>query len=217
MGQVRYHALPDGQFLAFVNTIYEQCKEHSASWGLDGARLASLYALIADASKAYQANSDRATRNHVTSVGKKRAFADLKGFLSIFINYLEGQETVPDAALALMSLRPRVRPGRRPLPVPTEAPLVSTAYRKDELVVYVARSEHGQPTQGVQLKPYHGFKLHWKFEEEVEWRLELSTRLRLTLYFNMKDEGRRIVLTAAWMNPRLQEGPWSDPITKVIG
>jgi hypothetical protein len=217
MSHVHYHTLPDGQFLAFVSTVYEQCKEHAASWGLDEARLASLNALIEGASKAYQANSDRATRNHVTSVGKKTAFTELKNFLSLFINYLEGHESVPDAALALMNLRPRLRPGRQPLPTPTEAPLVSTLYRKDELVVYVTRSGYGQPTQGVQLKPYHGFKLRWKFEEETAWRLELSTRLRHILYFEMKDEGRRIVLTAAWMNPRLQEGPWSDPITKVIG
>jgi hypothetical protein len=217
MGRVSFHNLPDAQFMAFANDIYEQCYKHAGVWKIDEARLTSLKALVASADKAYNDNMNRAMRNHLTAVEKAKAFTGLKHFLSPFINYLEGNIAVPDDALEAMQLRPRIRVRRQPLPVPAEAPLVSVVIRNDEIIVYVARSEHGQPTQGVKHKPYHGFKLRWRFDNEADWRLELSTRLYHTLYFDAKDEGRRIIFSAAWINPRLQEGPWSVSITKVVG
>jgi hypothetical protein len=150
-------------------------------------------------------------------VEKNRAFGELKHFLSLFINYLEGNEMVPDDGLKDMHLRPRTPAGRQPLPVPVEAPMVTVARQHDELTVYVTRIEHGQPADGVQLKPYHGFKLRWKFEDETKWRFELSTRLHYILYFDRKDEGRRVILSVAWVNTRLHEGPWTEDMPQMIG
>lgn len=31
------------------------------------------------------------------------------------------------------------------------------------------------------------------------------------------DETKRVILSAAWVNPRLQPGPWSNDVTEVIG
>jgi hypothetical protein len=217
MRRVSFHNLPDAQFMAFANNICKQCRDHVVEWKIDEARLADLEALTAVADKAYRNNMNRSISNRITSARKSEAFAELKRFLSPFINYLEGNVAVSDEALEMMQLRSRVRVKRQPLPVPMEAPLVSIVPRHDEMVVYVSRSEHGQPTHGVEHKPYHGFKLRWKFEGETEWRIGLSTRLYHTLYFEAKDEGRRVILAAAWMNPRLQEGPWSASVTKVVG
>jgi hypothetical protein len=83
-----------------------------------------------------------ATRNLVTSIGKKSALAALKRFPGPFIDFLMSNLAVPDEALGVMGLRTRC----------------------------VDRS----------------------------------------------DETRRIILSAAWVNPRLQEGPWSDGIAEVI-
>ncbi|MDR3140311.1 MAG: hypothetical protein LBU37_01060 [Tannerellaceae bacterium] len=206
----------DRKFLAFAGDIYNQCSEHTASWFVDGTRLTKLKGLLDRAWEAYQANMNRATRNHITSVAKNSALGELKHFISLFIDYLIGNEAVPDKALADMNLRPRRRVARRPLPIPTEAPLLSARIQYGEITVYATRSEHGQPTQGVQRRPYHGFKIRWKFDGEEAWRIELSTRLRHTLYFDDKDKGRFILLSIAWVNPRMQEGPWSASISQVI-
>jgi hypothetical protein len=206
----------DAQFIAFANDFYNQVLDHQIDWHIDENRIKELKRLTTAATNAYNDNMKPSTRNHLTSVAKKQLFGELKHFLSLFIDFLEGNEGVSDESLAEMNLRPRTHPVRQPLPVPSEVPLIETMQQHDEITVYVTRIEHGQPSQGVQLKPYHGFKLRWKFEDETDWHVEVSTRLHYTLFFEAADESRRVVLSAAWINPRLQEGPWTVLINVVI-
>jgi hypothetical protein len=216
MRQASIYNQADIKFLTFAGSIYGQCNEHATDWLIDRERLARLKALADSARKAYEANMDPYTRNHLTSVEKKVTLGELKAFISVFINYLTGNEAVTDEGLEQMNLRPRRRQARLPLPAPAEAPLLSARTLHGEIRVYAVRREHGHPTQGVQHRHYHGFKLRWRFEDETDWRIELSTRLRHTLRFEGEDTGRSIVLCIAWVNPRLQEGPWSDSVSKVI-
>ncbi|MDR0750695.1 MAG: hypothetical protein LBF62_14150 [Tannerellaceae bacterium] len=208
---------PDKEFIAFANDFYAQVDDHQILWGLDADRVKKLETYTRLATNAYNANNTPSTRNHLTSVTKKQTFGELKQFLSLFIDSLEGNEDVTDEHLADMHLRPRRQPAHKPLPVPTEAPLLISSQQHDEITIYVTRSEQGQPAHGVQLQPYHGFKLRWKFEDEDEWHVEMSTRLHYTIFFDTKDETRRVSITVAWMNPRLQEGPWTQPISMVVG
>lgn len=206
----------DGKALAYISDVCTQCAEHATQWKIETERLAELTALTDVAQKAYEANRNRSLRNHITTVAKDNALRELKHLFSLFTSYLIGNTAVPDEALAAMNIRPRIRPARFPLPVPVETPLLSVRIQHGEIAVYAARSDHGQPAGGVQHKPYHGFKLRWRFEDEEPWRIEISTRLRHILYFDAEDEGRRIILSIAWVNPRLQEGPWSNSISQVI-
>ncbi|MDR3140919.1 MAG: hypothetical protein LBU37_04230 [Tannerellaceae bacterium] len=207
----------DKEFIAFANDFYTQVNDHQINWKLDAERVKKLEMHTRLATNAYIANNTPSTRNHLTSVEKKLTFGELKHFLSLFIDALEGNEEVTDENLADMHLRPRTQPAHKPLPVPTEAPLLRFSQQHDEITVYVTRSEQGQPAHGVQLKPYHGFKLRWKFEEEADWHVEISTRLHHTIFFDAKDETRRVTISAAWINPRLQEGPWAPSIGMVVG
>jgi hypothetical protein len=201
---------PDAPFLALANGINEQCTEHATEWGLSPTRLSTLNTLTQKANTTYAANNDRPTRNLITTANKRAAFNELKHFLGPFIDYLESNLDVPDDALAYMGLRSRTRHAHEPLAAPTEAPVVSITARHGEIVVYVARPEHGHPTHSARMRNYHGFKLRWRFEGETEDRTELSTRLRHTLRFHRDDEGKRVVLAAAWVNPRLEAAPWSE-------
>jgi hypothetical protein len=207
---------PDPQFLAFVNTIDEQCNQH-LEWMIDPPRLTTLNGLYGNANTAYAANNDRATHTFITSSNKKHAFAELKHFTGTFINYLEVNDNVPDTALEYMGLRPRTHQGKQPLPPPKEMPGLSVKKVHDEMIFYVARPEHDQPTSGVGLPHYHGFKLRWKYDGATEWHEVVSTRLHATLYFDHDDEGKRIIFMAAWVNPRLQEGPWTTEMTEIVG
>jgi hypothetical protein len=208
---------PDAQFLALAVLIDTQSAAHSAEWQLDAEQVAMLHTLVTAADTSYVANSELATRNRITSTAKKAAFSELKQFLGIYINALKGNLHVPEEALIFMGLRPRVHHASQPLPPPGEAPTLSVVRRHGAITVYVARSEHSHPTATAGPKKYGGFMLRWKFEDEAEYKTVISTRLNHTLSFDKRDESRRIVLCAAWINPRLQPGPWSNEIREIIG
>jgi hypothetical protein len=208
---------PDADFIAFVLDLYDQVIDRQLDWKLEPDQILSLGNLKRAAVEAYDENKAPSTRNHRTSVAKKEAFGNLKHFLGILINSLEANPNVSDADLADMHLRPRIQPVHKPLPVPTEMPLIQTSQQHDEITIYVTRSEQGQPAHGVQLKPYHGFKLRWKFEDEKDFHYEVTTRVHYTLFFDAEDETRRVSIAVAWVNPRLQEGPWTLPVSMVVG
>jgi hypothetical protein len=208
---------PDAEFIALSRTISEQCHSHKTEWALNDDQLNNLAALLATAESAYEANLDSATKNATTSIYKRAAFDELKRFLGMFVNYLEGYDRVPDSAIELMGLRPRHPQGRQSLPPPQEAPAISVEKLSDEMIFYVMRPKHGQPTSGVGLPHHHGFKLRWKYADAAEWREVVSTRLHTTLYFDREDEGKRIIFAAAWVNPRLQEGPWCKEQMEIVG
>jgi hypothetical protein len=209
--------LPDPEFIAFVTTIDDQCTEHSAEWNLDPARTNRLNILVANARTTYEFNIDKVKSNHITSTNKKAAFSELKSFLSLYIDYLEGNLSVPDAALEIMGLRPRVHHAHEPKPRPSEAPVLRVVKQHDEMTAYVSRPEHGHPTQSVTYQSYAGFKLRWRFEGETVYRIEVSTRLHITVHFEREDETKRVEMAAAWINSRMEEGPWSDDTVEVVG
>ncbi|MDR2042651.1 MAG: hypothetical protein LBP98_10125 [Tannerella sp.] len=209
--------LPDEQFMGYANTINDQSTAHASEWNLDATRVSELNTLTANANQAYRINLDRATSNRTTSTNKKTAFRELKEFLSLYVDYLEGNLSVPDSALAIMDLRPRKHHAHQPDGRPEETPNVTVVKQHDEMTIYVSRAEHGQPTQSVKLPKYHGFKLRWRFEGETGYHIEVSTRLHFTIHFNREDETRRVILSAAWINNRLEEGPWSEDIIEIVG
>jgi hypothetical protein len=207
---------PDAQFLATVNNINGECTQHSSEWNLDPTRLTQLNTLTLNASTAYAANSNPATRNHVTTVNKNVAFDDLKKFLGTYIDSLEGNLSVPDAALEIMGLRPRVHHASEHLPPPKDKPAITTTSQRNEITVYASRPEHGHPTDSVTDPKYGGIKVRWRFVGETEYHFEVTTRLQYTIHFNQEDRTKLVEIAAAWINPRLEAGPWSDDITEVV-
>lgn len=141
---------PDGEFLTLANSILQQCTQHAEDWHIDASRVSELNVLTTKANTAYEINSNRSTRSISTTADKNAAFDKLKRFLSNFINYLEATLTVPDEAIAIMSLRPRKRHSREPIPAPTQAPAISVAIRHGQLKVYVARPAYEHATHSIK-------------------------------------------------------------------
>ena len=208
---------PDAQFIALAEDLHSQAHLHESELGVDAAQLATFDALLAVARTAYDANSDRSTKNAVTTANKRAAFSDLRAFLSMFIDTLVGNARVPDEALAYMGLRPRRRHRHAPLPRPTEPIVLSVTRRHDEMSVHASMPDHGHPAGGVGASDHYGFMLRYKIEGAERYEILVSTRLRHTLFFDRADEGKKITLAAAWVNPRLETGPWSEDITEIIG
>ncbi|MDR0619704.1 MAG: hypothetical protein LBG17_07400 [Bacteroidales bacterium] len=207
---------PDAQFLSHSNTINTECHEHQTEWTIDSGQLQTFDGKLEAANTAYAANSDLSKKNATTSEHKKATFAELKNFLGAFINTLEGNLNVPDEALARMALRPRHHHAFQPLPRPADAPVISLHAQHDEITVYASRPEHDQPTATVAPADHFGFIIRYKKEGDAGYKTVVSSRLHHTLFFEQEDEGKRVYLAAAWVNHRLEEGPWCPEISQVI-
>jgi hypothetical protein len=207
----------DAEVLASAETVCSECTANSVEWQIDADKLDSITVVVTNARAAYDANSNKATKNAVTVANKNAAFGELKHFIGTFIDYLELNLHVPDAALAYMGLRPRQHHVHEPLPRPVEELTLSVRKQHDEITVYAARPEHGHPDSSVTAPPYHGFALRYRIEGETVEKSVFSTRVHYTLFFDRADEGKRIFLSGAWINPRLETGPWSVEISEIIG
>ncbi|MDR3134073.1 MAG: hypothetical protein LBU42_08675 [Prevotellaceae bacterium] len=208
---------PDAQFIAQINDINAQCHAHQAEWKVDSDWVDKFDRVLLKANSAYTANSNPSTKNALTAATKKIAFGELKHFLGLFVNYFEWTTDVPDAALAAMGLRPRRHAAHLPLPRPDEPPVISVKKQHDEITVYVSRPEYGHPNVSASSNRYYGFELRYKIEGDTQYQMAYSSRLHYTLFFERADEGKRLFLAAAWMNPRLQHGPYCDEISVIIG
>jgi hypothetical protein len=185
------------------------------NWNLENGQVIRLGELIDRAVTAWETNSNPEIANRRTSVDKKHAFEDLKHFLSLFTSTFYMNSAITDADLEAMGLRPRRRPAARPTPEPDEAPEVSVVTGHHTVSVYVARTQHGVPVRSLNTK-YYGFILRYRIGSGNERHQQMSTRLHVTLSFESGDEGKRLYFSVAWLNARLQHGPWSDELSTLI-
>ncbi|MDR3198473.1 MAG: hypothetical protein LBU34_11450 [Planctomycetaceae bacterium] len=207
----------DGEFFAWARTIHRHCLENAATWLLDAVLLEQFENLLENANEKFKKNSDLSKRNRESVAEKNAAFAALKQFLKLYINLLEGNARIPDQSILEMGLRPRHRAAPHPKPVPTTSPVLSArVLHHYEIDTYVSSLQHAHPTQSLTDEKYKGFMLRYKFEGETEWKTVISTKLHYLFVFTEKEVGKRITMQAAWVNPRIQPGPWSDEVTEII-
>ncbi|MDR1268982.1 MAG: hypothetical protein LBK82_05605 [Planctomycetaceae bacterium] len=186
-------------------------------WGLDPTLLQQLNTSLGIAETTYQINIDKAVKSKTTTSAKNAAFVVLKQFLSAYVNLLEGNLLVPDDAIHNMGLRPRHPSAHQPLPIPDEAPvLVAIVGQHHDVTLYVSTLQHGHPTEYLKNGKYAGFILKYLIEGETQWQTVISTQLHYTLIFTDAEEGKYIRLQAAWVNPRMQNGPWSEEVRELI-
>jgi hypothetical protein len=207
----------DSEFIPAVHNINEQCSVHQAEWQLDANQTSQLNMLTVNAENAYQENLNPETANRRTATNKRVTFAALRAFLSTFVNVLVADQLISDTDLEAMGLPSREHHFHQPLPVPGEAPKVSVIVgQHHDVTLYVSIPQYGHPSEFLTKKGYHGFVVRYRKADETEWHEEHSTRLHLTLLFDSEDEGKHLIVTVAWINPRIQHGPWSDEITVLI-
>jgi hypothetical protein len=207
----------DGEFIAWTANIYEECAKHATEWVLSMPLLTQFGTLYEIANSTYLVNSNKEHRNKATATAKDAAFLALKQFLTSFVNLLEGNLSVPDEAIDAMGLRPRHKHANQPIPVPTETPVLTAVVgQHHDIVVYISTLQHGHPTAHLRNGIFAGFILKYKVEGEEQWQTVISTKLHHTLIFSENEEGKHILLQAAWVNPRIQNGPWSEEVQELI-
>jgi hypothetical protein len=209
--------IKEGDFIAWAKTISKYCHDNSEAWQLDKTLLERFETLLGTADTKFQKNSDKSTKNRESVLEKNAAFAVLKDFLKLYTNLLEGNAIIPDPSIEEMGLRPRHRAAHLPGPVPTENPILSVLIRHHyEVDTYASTLQQGHPTEFLSDTTYGGYMLRHKFEGETEWKTVISTKLHFTLVFTVAEVGKRITLQAAWVNTRMQPGPWSDEVSEII-
>ncbi|MDR0609757.1 MAG: hypothetical protein LBG58_06580 [Planctomycetaceae bacterium] len=212
-----YMPTKDADFLAWAKTIYKYCEDNVMEWQLDMTLLGRFGVLLDTADDKFRKNSDKSTKNRESVLEKNAAFAALKAFLQLYTNLLEGNENIPDQSIEEMGLHPRHRSAPHPHPVPTENPvLVALTLHHYEVDTYASTLQHGHPTEFLSDETYGGYMLRYKLEGDTEWKTVISTKLHYTLVFTEEEVGKRITLQAAWVNTRMQPGPWSDEVFEII-
>jgi hypothetical protein len=206
----------DAEYLGWAQNIVKTATDNATDWGIQSGWLSQLQGFVQAAQNAWDANNNPATKNHASAVAKDAAFARLKRELSLFINFLESNTRVPDEALATMNLRPRHPGVHQPKPPPSEAPVLTVITgQHHDVTAYVSTLQHGHPTEYLS-GGYHGFLLKYQFEGDAEVHQLVSTRKHRTLVFDEKCEGKYIKLSAAWVNARIEPGPWSEEVRELV-
>jgi hypothetical protein len=213
----RTQPVKDGDFIAWVRNLLEKCEINQVLWMLIVEDLTELGRLFNIADMAYRLNLNPEEASHRTATAKKVAIKELRDFCALYVPTLVANRHISEAELEAMGLPSRIHHFHEPIPVPPVAPgITAVVGQHHDIDVYAAIPEHGHPTQSVISKRYHGFLLRYRMESEETWHEQISTRLHVTLLFEDADEGKYIVLKAAWVNPRMEHGPWSDDIRVLI-
>jgi hypothetical protein len=212
-----YMPTKDGNFIAWAKTIYRDCAENATTWQLDQILLTQFNELLEVAESCYSSNSDKELRNRATVKAKDGAFTELKHFLAMYVNTLEGNTNITDEMIESMGLRPRHPHSHKPIPAPTEAPVLTAIVgQHHDVTLYISTLQHGHPTQHIKDGKFAGFMLKYKIDNDTQWETVIATQLHYTLFFKDEDEGKHVFLKAAWVNPRMQNGPWSEEVRELI-
>jgi hypothetical protein len=200
--------------IGYARLIGERCRENQTAtkWNIPSATLGRLIDLVFQAQTAFDANNEKATKNHQTAAALRDAVKKLHDALVEFINGLLANDKVPDAALAEMNIRPR-HPGRHePIPAPTDFPVLTLgAPARQTVHVYLSEAQEGAPHRYLSTPAHHAARLRWHFSDGEEIHYEDLTQKKLILTLAPEAVGRTLVADACWLNPRLQPGPWSAP------
>jgi hypothetical protein len=209
--------IKDGEFINWSKGFTVNCSEHMETWKLDKVIFTALVALVTKAENAYKTHMDPMKTGRATTAAKNLAFAEAKAALSSFIKKMEVNDNISDEEIEGLGLQPRKHVHHRPIPVPGESPnLVAASTKHYDIDLYVSIPEEGRPARYMKKKGFHGVLIRYQLEGSDHWREKPSTKLRVSLVFDEKQVGKRLLVTASWLNPRLQNGPWSDPLSLLI-
>lgn len=207
----------DAGFIAWAGTVFAHCVKHATEWGLPTATLTDIGSKRADAEAAYAANQDIAGKSRATVAAKNETFRILREAMRLFTPTLVVNMKISNDELEQMGLPTRIHHYHGPLPVPSHTPNVDVHSGEHHVVdVYVSNPQLGQSTTYLKDHEEYGFILRHKLDDEDVWHEKNYTRLHVRLTFEDKDVRKNLSLQVAWINPRLEHGPWSDMITVII-
>jgi hypothetical protein len=207
----------DADFLGWAQNISARCVENALAWKLGNGDVQELAGRVNAAKTAYDANMNPEYASHHTAAVKDAAFKAVSDFLSTYALALTVNMNISDGELEAMGLPSRVHHAHEPIEPPAESPNVALSVGEHcQVKVAASIPQEGHPSRYVKKGRYHGILLGYLVEGETEWRYEQHTRVRVTLKFEEAQAGKHVTIKAAWINPRLEAGPWCKEITVLI-
>ena len=207
------------EFLAFTRNIHEKVALNLTVWKIDQTIANRLFTLDDAAQEADIQNSNPEKKCQKTGADLRDAIGALRSFMSEFINLLLGTPTVPDNELDAMGIRPRHPKHHEPIS-PTMDPLELSVrpVMHGVLDINVSTLQHGHPTEHLtNNRRNFGFIMLYHYEGETKVHVFLSRRKHRTLKIdNPELVGKRVYAVAAWLNPSLDIGPWSEEAVAII-
>jgi hypothetical protein len=208
---------PDSEFLAMAHGVCVECEKNKELWELREQPLARLKTLYEEARANYEANCDWATKNSTTSSNKRFSFNDLKRYLIRYTEILRLTLSVPDSALQAMGLGSRECVKRGPIPQPTDRIVIFFSGVGFLVLARAVLPATVFPADPVETRLHYGFVRKIRIEGKEAEMLVTSRLLTSTLYFEEGDAGKEAFVSAAWVNPKMETGPWSEEVGFVIG
>jgi hypothetical protein len=207
----------DAEFIAWALNIYQKCVTNATEWKLENAKLQELGQYVNAAKNAYAANVNKEDRSLKITETKRKTFAALRAYLALFTPTLTANMNIGNDELEAMGVHSREHHSYRPIPVAPHAPALKViSGEHHEVNAYASIAQLGGVTSYLKSSDFYGICLRTHMEGDETWREQNYTRLHVALVFNEEHVGKRLSLSAAWINPRLERGPWSDTVTVII-
>ncbi|MDR1190495.1 MAG: hypothetical protein LBK60_02375 [Verrucomicrobiales bacterium] len=206
------------ELLGLSRGVEAECRKNQAAdkWDINARLLLGLTAANDALAGAIADNADKATKSSATAAAQKTAFDALNRLYEEFVEYLHSNRKVPDAAFPLMGVRPRTHGSHEPLPVPEFAPAVELKTGQHGQIKAVAiLPTDGQPTHKLAPRKYYAVLFEYRLRGDEAQQLSLTRKSNI-FRFPDGDTGKTFEIRAAWQNPRLQAGPWSDWVSALI-
>jgi hypothetical protein len=194
------------ELLGLSRGVEAECRKNQATdkWDLNARLLLGLTA------------ANDALAEAIAAV-QKAAFDALNRLFEEFIEYLHSNRKVPDTAFPLMGIRPRAHGNHEPLPVPEAAPALELQTGQHGQINAIATlPTGGQPAHKMAPRKYHAVLFEYRVKGEGNPQQESVTRKSHVFRFPDGATGKVFEIRAAWQNPRLQAGPWSDWVSALI-
>ncbi|MDR0545119.1 MAG: hypothetical protein LBG30_07245 [Odoribacteraceae bacterium] len=172
--------------------------------------------LIDPAERTVNANKNLQTRNKESTARKNAAMRALLVYMRELNLSLRVNKKVSDADLGAMGLPSRERHYHAPKPAPGEKAVLYARVTRFAIKVSASVPQDGRPSESVTRPGYHGLLIRSRVEGE-DWREVYTTRVTATLKFAPEQVGKTVEIIAAWINPRLEHGPWGDTIRVIVG
>jgi hypothetical protein len=205
----------DKDCLAFAKNLLAKCTENAPNWDITAADLQEFKDLLDPADKAVDANANLQTRNKESTAHKNGAMKLLVDNLRAWVRWLRANKKISNSELAEMGLQLRDYHHHAPKPRPNETAVLTARVTHLAIKVFASVPQGSHPTQHVTRPGYHGLYIRWR-AEGGEWMNMNTTRTTATLKFAPEQVGKIVEIIAAWVNPRLQPGPWGESIRVLV-
>jgi hypothetical protein len=209
--------LPDAKYLAFIENLLKICRDNLLLYKIPEADYTKAENLEEKARTAFEINAMPATKNKITVLEKNEAFKELKTYMSWFNKSLEANLNIPNIALIEMGLPSREHTHHGDHPRPKRMPVVTLSKEGLETTLFFAQQEHNHPTESIVDEFVHGARIEFRFDNDTVWQSETVTKKRYTFIFTEEDAGKQVHVRVAWVNTKLEAGPYCREFTFIVG